>query len=79
MKDPRLTTKQIKKIFESNKYVLMTMRNGLTIGINCRLINCDRMKIHFTKSKMNWRTRYVSFKPCSINEYLNYKGYFIES
>lgn len=79
MKDQRLTTKQVKKILESNKYVLMRKTDGELIGINCKLVTYDRMKIHFTKSKMNWRTRYVSYKPCSFNEYLSHKGYFIDS
>ena len=79
MKDKRLTTKKVKNILESNKYVLMRMTNGSLIGINCKLVNLNRMKINFTKTKMNWRTRYIGFKPCSFNEYLNHKGYFVES
>lgn len=79
MKDLRITAKRVKEVFETNKFVILTHWSGWEIGINCKTINTKMGRLNFTKSKLRMKTRYISFRPCSLNEYISKKGYFIKS
>lgn len=75
----RLTAKLVHEILSTNKYVILRHWTGKEIGVNAGIINTKKGSLNFTKSKMHWRTKYISFRPCSFQEYISKKGYFIET
>lgn len=79
MKDFRMTGKRVKEILTENKYVILQHWSGWEIGINGGTVNTKHGQLNFTKGKLRMRTRFVSFRVCSFQEYISKKGYFIES
>ena len=77
MKDPRLTTEQVLRIYHSNKYVAMTEADGYVLGVNTGITRTAIFKQAVTPSRKKWRTRFVSFRPISFHEYLSIKAPFV--
>lgn len=69
-----LTKAQLKAILEKHEYVLLRDRNGEQFGINSKCMNLALKRINF---KDNDESKYLSYRPVSFIEYINYKTPFI--
>ncbi len=69
-----LTVKQLYDACQKHKYLLLRFASGYQMGINCKVAAiAKRLK------PVNWEneTDYISYTPCSINEYIEHKHPFI--
>lgn len=68
-----LTIKQLKKICQNNKYILLRTDNMRLIGYNTALKD---ISIRKHKPKGTDFTSFVSWQPCDFQTYISYKvGY----
>jgi hypothetical protein len=74
MKIKSLTVKDLIKICSQNKYVLLRERGGSLVGVNCKVSPIGFKKF---KGNINIETNFVSYLPCSLNEYISNKIPFI--
>ena len=77
MKDQRLTTEQVLRIYHAHKYVAMREADGYEIAINTRITRTAIFKQVATPSRKKWRTRFVSCRPISFHEYISIKLPFV--
>lgn len=66
----QLSFKQLRKIILENEYIIVTDYHYDKYGINCKVqkyIAKDRFYRNGTSSVISWR-------PCTLNEYINFKG-----
>ena len=71
-----LTKAQLKAIFKKHKYVVLRDRHSYQYGINTKFMNPVLKRSNL---KDNDETHYLSFRPVSFIEYINYKTPFIAS
>jgi hypothetical protein len=74
MKIKSLTVKKLHQICSQNKYVLLRERGGHLSAINCKISPLAFKKLN---PKKNIETCFVSYLPCSLNEYISNKIPFI--
>ena len=70
----KLTKAQLKAIFKKHEYVLLRDMQGEQFGINTK---CMNLALRRSTLKDNDETQYLSFRPVSFIEYINYKIPFI--
>jgi len=62
------------EICKQNKYILVRdYYDDSLIGINCGVIKLDWLKMRKRQRGENETTRFCSFIPCDINEYISHK------
>lgn len=69
-----MTAKRLKKACEKHEYILCRYPNGSITGINTKIAKLTNAKKNY---KANNKTLFVSYKPCSFDEYINHKSKFI--
>lgn len=74
MIDRRLRAEKVLEIYAQNKYLIMTESDGYEVGINARIIRTKRMKTIVTRSRLKWRTRFVSWRAVGLMEYISKKA-----
>jgi hypothetical protein len=74
-----ITISQIKKALDSFDFIILRERNGFRFGINCRIIKLKTVQNILLSKHGNKKTRFISFTPCSFQEYINYKAPFVVS
>ncbi len=72
----RLTMKQIDYICKNNKYIVLRYFDNETIAVNCRISEISKRK-HKDKLNLNKKTNFISYYPCSFQEYISLKTPFI--
>ena len=70
----KMTIAQIKKASLEHKYLGLRFNSGHLIGVNSK---CVEKAINRTKKHLNSKTEFQSYKPLSLNEYINCKHPFI--
>jgi hypothetical protein len=70
---PYLTVQQVDNACSKHKYLLLRFWAGNIMGINGKIA---RLALKRKKVKGYDVTRFVSFKPCGIQEYIKYKYQF---
>lgn len=68
-----LTTNQLVKACEENRFLLLRDNVGV-YGFNAAVAKLKRVA---ERRKADLETNYVSYRPCTFMEYLNYKIPFI--
>jgi hypothetical protein len=69
-----LTVKQLLNICKENRYILARYPDGFQVGINCKIAKIAQKNQNYNPTK---ETRFVSYLPCSFNEYLNNKAPYV--
>jgi hypothetical protein len=70
---PYLTVKQVKDACNEHRYLILRFWAGHQIGVNGKIARLAKKKKEVKDSE---NTKFVSFKPCGINEYINHKHPF---
>ena len=69
-----LTVNQLNEACRKHPYILARFVSGYQMGINSKIAPiAQRMKMY----KYNELTKFVSFSPCDMNEYISHKRPFI--
>jgi hypothetical protein len=74
-KEKRITATQIFEVCQQNKYIVARYIDGQLVGINCAVSRIPKLKEKAGRYKDN-HTCYVSYRPCSLNEYITNKVKF---
>ena len=69
-----LTVKQLYKACLNNSYLLVRFPSGRQMGINTKIADLIFKKKNY---KYNKKTDFVSYLPCSFNEYISKKHVFM--
>lgn len=67
------TVKQLIDICAKHRYILARTVWNDYVGMNCRIAP---IAIRLRKKKDEDETSVISYIPCGLNEYINYKGSF---
>lgn len=65
-----MTVAQIKKAIRSNRYIVIRDWDGRPIGVNCQQ---TKLLKDLDKHHGNKETRFQSFHPCGLMEYITHK------
>lgn len=69
----RLTFKQIDIICSKNKYIVLRTFDNYLIAVNCKVSEISKRKYKYNP---NNKSQYISFYPCSFQEYISLKTPF---
>lgn len=69
-----MTAEMLDKACQKNDYLILRHIEGAKVGINCRGAEIAKRMNGF---KGTWLTLYVSFKPCTFQEYISHKIGFL--
>jgi len=71
-----LSVDQLSKACIENRYFILRTPSGATMAINTGVFNLALRKAQ-ERYKTKLRTKFISFRPCSFQNYITYKKPFI--
>jgi len=66
----RLTVRQLYAACQNNRYLLLRLPCGGQVGVNCRVASIAQRR---NPQDWNGITKFISFRPCNIAEYIEHK------
>lgn len=71
-----ITVKQLIKICNENKFIVVRYKNGDAGAINCKVATIPS-RLKRAEANIDLETRFVSYYPCDLHEYISLKQPFV--
>lgn len=71
-----MTIKQVTDAMNKFDFIMLRDKSGEYHAINTKILKCKKIKADLSKLNENKSSSFLSFKPCSFNEYISKKRPF---